>query len=81
LSSLKARYRSQEEVIEKLHKHLKDFIASKEEHEAAMLEKFRELLNAKKSKIRDQQRLLSTVKPNSEKGNFSQDKCHICTRD
>jgi len=36
-----------------------EFLTVKEEHENHMLEKFSHLLNAKKLKIRDQQRLLA----------------------
>ncbi|KAI9735138.1 MAG: hypothetical protein M1834_001726 [Cirrosporium novae-zelandiae] len=43
----------------KLDQQLQGFITAKEEHENAMLAKFQELLNAKKLKIRDQQRLLT----------------------
>jgi hypothetical protein len=66
--SLTARYRSQEKVVQNLHEQLKDLIAAKEQHETALLQKFRELMNAKKQKIRDQQRLLSTADPTTEQG-------------
>jgi hypothetical protein len=45
-------------------------IRAKEEHEDALLHKFAELLNAKKLKIRDQQRLLATAKVDAEKGTY-----------
>ncbi|KAI9774930.1 MAG: hypothetical protein M1840_000146 [Geoglossum simile] len=65
LTSLRLRYRSQEETIKKLDKQLEDFIRAKVEHDNELLEKFVELLNAKKLKIRDQQRLLDAAKMGS----------------
>ncbi|KAI9815684.1 MAG: hypothetical protein M1827_002080 [Pycnora praestabilis] len=60
--SLTAKYRTQQETIAKLSNQLEDLINAKEEHENTLLEKFRELLNSKKLKIRDQQRLLAGAK-------------------
>ena len=68
LTSLRLRYRSQEETIKKLDQQLEDFIKVKVEHDNALLEKFAELLNAKKLKIRDQQRLLDAAKMGSSSG-------------
>ncbi|KAI9782232.1 MAG: hypothetical protein M1839_005346 [Geoglossum umbratile] len=65
LASLSLRYRSQEETIKKLNEQLEDLIKAKAEHDNAMLEKFVELLNTKKLKIRDQQRLLDAAKTGS----------------
>ncbi|KAH0559746.1 hypothetical protein GP486_003736 [Trichoglossum hirsutum] len=62
ITSLSIRYRAQEEVIKKLSEQLEDLIKAKSEHENILLEKFVELLNAKKLKIRDQQRLLNGAK-------------------
>ncbi|KAI9699352.1 MAG: hypothetical protein M1836_002963 [Candelina mexicana] len=64
LATLTSRYQDQETTISKLSKQLEDLIKAKQEHENALLEKFRELLNAKKRKIRDQQRLLADAKVN-----------------
>lgn len=50
---------SQQERIAKLSKDLDDLMKVKREHEDDMLSKFAALLNAKKLKIRDQQRLLT----------------------
>lgn len=47
---------------------MKELIAAKEESELQMLQKFTELLNAKKSKIRDQQRVLATATVDEDKG-------------
>jgi hypothetical protein len=68
LASLRLRYRSQEETIKKLDEQLEGFIKAKVEHDNALLEKFVELLNAKKLKIRDQQRLLEAAKMSSSTG-------------
>ncbi|KAI9863850.1 MAG: hypothetical protein M1813_003502 [Trichoglossum hirsutum] len=62
VASLSIGYRSQEEAIKKLNEQLEDLIKAKVEHENTLLEKFMELLNTKKLKIRDQQRLLDGVK-------------------
>lgn len=59
---LTAKYDDQTKTMEKLNKQLEDLIVAKKEHEDALLEKFRELLNTKKLKIRDQQRLLAGAK-------------------
>ncbi|KAI9813895.1 MAG: hypothetical protein M1832_006042 [Thelocarpon impressellum] len=67
LASLTARFQSQEETISKLNQQLEELIKAKEEHENAMLQKFTELLNAKKLKIRDQQRVLDGTKIDPEK--------------
>ena len=62
VQDLTAKYESANYIIADLNKQLNDLILAKQEHEEAMLVKFRDLLNAKKSKIRDQQRLLTTAK-------------------
>lgn len=46
----------------KLSAELDDLVKAKKEHENELLQKFAELLNTKKLKIRDQQRLLSDAK-------------------
>ena len=65
--SLTSKYDEQSKTVEKLNKQLEDLILAKQQHEDALLQKFCELLNAKKLKIRDQQRLLAgaTVDPKS----------------
>lgn len=62
VQDLTAKYDEQSKTMEKLNKQLEDLILAKKEHEDALLEKFRELLNTKKLKIRDQQRLLAGAK-------------------
>ena len=69
LESLQSRYSDQESTITKLTKQLEDLITAKKEHETALLTRFAELLNAKKLKIRDQQRLLATVKVDPDRRN------------
>lgn len=65
LAAAKAKVESLEQSVKELMAQLDDFITSKEEDETQMLEKFRDLLNEKKFKIRLQQRLLAaaTVDP------------------
>lgn len=58
----------QKEISRKLEMQLQELIQAKEEHEDALLHKFTSLLNAKKMKIRDQQRLLAMAKLDSDKG-------------
>lgn len=62
VADLKRRYEEQQDMIKRLNSQLEDLIKAKKEHENAMLEKFKDLLNAKKLKIRDQQRLLAGAK-------------------
>lgn len=61
LANLRRKYADQKEAFEKLSEQLDDLIKAKAEHENALIEKFRLLLNSKKMKIRDQQRLLVTA--------------------
>lgn len=62
IQGLQTRCSAQNDTIERLNKQLADLIAAKKEHEDALMNKFRELLNTKKLKIRDQQRLLASAK-------------------
>lgn len=64
VAALKSKLDAQQETVRKLNAQLQDLIKTKEENENAMLEKFKELLNEKKLKIRDQQRLLTQAKVN-----------------
>lgn len=68
LSELQTRYDGQADIIKQLNEQLEDLIQAKKDHETSLLEKFRELLNQKKLKIRDQQRLLATSKVDRETG-------------
>jgi hypothetical protein len=62
LASFKSKFREQQETVSKLNAQLEELIDAKANHETELLEKFRDLLNEKKAKIRDQQRLLATAK-------------------
>ena len=61
--TLQSKFSDQQATISDLNKRLEDLIAAKKEHESALMAKFCDLINTKKLKIRDQQRLLATVKP------------------
>ncbi|KAI2631588.1 hypothetical protein GGS21DRAFT_150495 [Xylaria nigripes] len=80
VSAIASRTKAKEELVDviaeidslkrsvsELKAQLDDFIITKEEDETQMLEKFRDLLNEKKLKIRQQQRLLSAAKVDPEK--------------
>ena len=60
---LSDKYEEQTRTIEKLNQQLEELIEAKKSHENSLLEKFRELLNAKKSKIRNQQRVIAGATP------------------
>ncbi|KAK5702819.1 hypothetical protein LTR97_003765 [Elasticomyces elasticus] len=62
LSTLQASVGSQQEQVAKLNQQLDDLVKAKKDHEEELLKKFAALLNAKKLKIRDQQRLLVGAK-------------------
>jgi septal ring factor EnvC (AmiA/AmiB activator) len=68
MANLKARVSSEQDTIKKLNAQLDDFIKTKNETETAMLQKFMELLNEKKRKIRDQSRLLAGAKVDKATG-------------
>lgn len=80
VQGLTHKYDEQGYMIDKLNAQLEDLIKAKEEHENALLEKFAELLNAKKLKIRDQQRLLAGAKIDPNKGteSFSPPEAYFC---
>jgi hypothetical protein len=67
LASFKSKFHEQQEMINKLNSQLEELIAAKVNHEAELLGKFRDLLNEKKAKIRDQQRLLAAAKVDPKK--------------
>ncbi|KAL5390351.1 hypothetical protein DPSP01_001921 [Paraphaeosphaeria sporulosa] len=62
LADSKTQAHGEQVMIAKLNAQLDDFIKTKNETENAMLQQFMELLNEKKRKIRDQNRLLATAK-------------------
>ena len=57
-----SKYDEQSRKMEKLNNQLEDLIKAKRDHEDSLLRKFRELLNTKKLKIRDQKRILASAK-------------------
>ncbi|EUC48942.1 hypothetical protein COCMIDRAFT_85870 [Bipolaris oryzae ATCC 44560] len=62
MAKLEARVSSEQDTVAKLTAQLDDFIKTKNEAESVMLQQFMELLNDKKRKIRDQNRLLAGAK-------------------
>ena len=56
------KYDEQSKKFEMLNHQLEDMIRAKIEHESSLLQNFKELLNTKKLKIRDQQRLLASAR-------------------
>ncbi|KAK5131344.1 hypothetical protein LTR08_001010 [Meristemomyces frigidus] len=68
LETLQTSVSSQQEQVAKLRQQLNDLVNAKKEHEDELLKKFATLLNAKKLKIRNQQRLLAGAKIDPEAG-------------
>ncbi|KAI6086605.1 hypothetical protein F4821DRAFT_238146 [Hypoxylon rubiginosum] len=67
LASTNLKISKLEDSLKELQGHLDDLIKAKEEDETQLLEKFRDLLNEKKVKIRQQQRLLASSNVDPEK--------------
>ncbi|KAL4746015.1 hypothetical protein BDW72DRAFT_210803 [Aspergillus terricola var. indicus] len=63
-NSLLDRFRTAESTIKLLNKQLEEFISSKNQHEQQLFSGFVQLLNEKKLKIRNQQRLLASAEVN-----------------
>ncbi|KAI8282485.1 hypothetical protein K4K56_011053 [Colletotrichum sp. SAR 10_98] len=61
LAAATAKASKLEESVRELKAHLDELIVAKEAHETELLEKFRDLLNEKKVKIRQQQKLLASA--------------------
>lgn len=68
VKNLNVKYEEQGRTIDRLNKQLEELIVAKNEHEASLLQNSQELLNAKKLKIRDQQRLLAGAKVDPQTG-------------
>ena len=66
LEGLQTEITGQRDQIARLSQQLDDLVKAKKEHEDELLKKFAALLNAKKLKIRDQQRLLKGAKIDPE---------------
>ncbi|KAI1210558.1 uncharacterized protein F4807DRAFT_421872 [Annulohypoxylon truncatum] len=67
LADTVAKVQAVEDSLKELKGQLNDLIKAKEEDETELLEKFRDLLNEKKVKIRQQQRLLAAANVDHEK--------------
>lgn len=68
LSTLTDCYRAAENTIQRLNQQLEEFMRAKTQHDELLMTNFVQLLNEKKLKIRNQQRLLASAKVDSEKG-------------
>lgn len=68
MTSLTDRYREAENTIAKLSQQLADLMEAKSQHENQLLANFAQLLNEKKLKIRNQQRLLASATADPTKG-------------
>lgn len=62
ISSLTERLQAAEDTISKLNSQLEELIEAKNEHENRLMMNFVQVLNEKKLKIRNQQRLLASAK-------------------
>ncbi|KAI0484206.1 hypothetical protein GGR56DRAFT_612775 [Xylariaceae sp. FL0804] len=67
LAAATAKVTALEESADELKRQLDELIRAKDEDETLMLEKFRDLLNEKKLKIRQQQRLLASASVDPDK--------------
>lgn len=70
ISTLTNQLQAAEKSIKDLQNSLNDLVQSKKEHENMLLGSFAQVLNEKKLKIRNQQRLLASANVDSEKGIF-----------
>jgi hypothetical protein len=61
---------AKEALLKKLDLQLAELLESKEQHENQLITNFVQLLNEKKLKIRNQQRLLSSAEVDPHKGTF-----------
>lgn len=68
VSELQSKLAEAENTIRSLHAQLDDVVQRKSEHEDQLISKFALLLNEKKLKIRNQQRLLQTAQLEPVKG-------------
>lgn len=70
IETIEAQLATQAETIGKLQSQLDSIVNAKAEHEGVLLHKFTELINSKKVKIRDQQRVLGTAKIDPDAGEY-----------
>ncbi|RAK94591.1 hypothetical protein BO79DRAFT_135056 [Aspergillus costaricaensis CBS 115574] len=62
LLNLQRHYHEADSTIEQLNKQIEEFISAKRRHEEQLMTNFTQVLNQKKLKIRNQQRLLASAK-------------------
>jgi hypothetical protein len=72
LSEQRAKAQGLENEVMGLRSQLEELVVAKKTEEAELMEKFRDLLNEKKVKIREQQRILATASVDAEKLEASQ---------
>lgn len=70
VSSMTGRYRLAEDTIHRLNEQLEELMHAKTEHENRLVANFVQVLNEKKLKIRNQQRLLASATVDSTKGRW-----------
>jgi predicted TIM-barrel fold metal-dependent hydrolase len=68
ISSLTDRLQAAEDTIKKLNSQLEELVEAKNEHENHLMTSFVQVLNEKKLKIRNQQRLLASAKVDMGRG-------------
>ncbi|KAJ5404080.1 DNA double-strand break repair and VJ recombination XRCC4 C-terminal [Penicillium cosmopolitanum] len=66
-STLNARYQEAANTVQKLTQQLEDLVQAKAQHENQLMTNFTQLLNEKKLKIRNQQRLLASATADPDK--------------
>jgi hypothetical protein len=76
------RYRVAENTIQKLNEQLEDLLRAKDHHETQLVVNFAQLLNEKKLKVRNQQRLLASATVDPAKGKIPRHRpSHHCVTD
>jgi predicted nucleic acid-binding Zn-ribbon protein len=68
VTTLSDRYSAAEDTIQKLSQQLEELLRAKDLHETHLMANFAQLLNEKKLKIRNQQRLLVSATEDPAKG-------------
>ncbi|KAJ5134091.1 hypothetical protein N7448_000888 [Penicillium atrosanguineum] len=68
VTKLSGRYRVAEDTIQNLNKQLEELLRAKDHHETQLVANFAQLLNEKKLKVRNQQRLLASATVDTTKG-------------
>jgi uncharacterized protein YigA (DUF484 family) len=68
VSSLTGRYRLAEDTIYRLNEQLQELMDAKSQHENRLMANFVQVLNEKKLKIRNQQRLLASATVDATRG-------------